>query len=980
MTSDVFDFFEVGALPAPVVSEAQAAAWASEAFDLVGVTATDLGSQQDANFLLTRQGQAVAVMKVANSAFDEAMIDEQDAAARWIADAGVGLRTSTRIGSAARLSAGEHTCVVRVLAHLDGGTLHGSGYLSEAMIADMGRVAGLVSRALATLPQTPAERILQWDPRHGRRVVEHLIEHVDDVDLRDRIHAETERAAAIIDRLAPQLPMQPIHGDLTDDNLVRSTEPGGLLDGVIDFGDLMVSWRVAELATTISSVLHHAETSPLSVLPAIAAFHAQQPLTDAEVEAIWPLVVLRGAVLVTSGYQQISTDADNAYARDGLTREVRIFGQAASVPSPVMTAIIREALGLTSEPAASPALPRIVSGDLAVAELDLGATSPVLDEGTWMTTESAERAIDDAVAALFAEGADAVIARFGAIDATRGRALQADAPATWRTGLDIRTRVDVLLAAPWDGTVVHRAGGGIELAADHLTLRLEAAEGVLAVADGAVTAGSPLVTLAPGTTWRLTLIAADIADIPAYIVPAYAAGWRAVLRDPAPLLGLDTVQVDAEGEPAGLLERRLAVLAEVQEHYYSKPPRIERGWRHHLMSADGRAYVDMVNNVTVLGHSHPRVANAIARQWRVFNSNSRFHYESIVEFSEKLASLLPAPLDTVFLVNSGSEAVELSLRLARAHTGRDDLIAVQESYHGWTYLADAVSTSTADNPNALETRPDWLHTVDAPNAFRGKHRGSEAWRYAEEAVAKIRQLVADGRPPAAFICEPVYGAAGGVTFPEGYLQAVYGAVREAGGLAIADEVQVGLGRLGDWYWGFQQQGVIPDIVSMAKSLGDGHPLGAVVTTKEIAESYARGGYFFSSTGGSPVSCVVGSTVLDVIRDERLQENAADVGRYLKERVAALAAKHPILGEVHGVGLYLGVELIRDLETLEPATEETYEVCERMRGLGVIVQPTGNELNVLKIKPPLSFDRAAADFFVEILDRVLTAGLASGPKS
>jgi len=979
MSGAVFDFFSAGELPVPTVSIEQAAAWAHDEFDLPGVTAAELGSQQDANFLLSREGVPVGVLKVANAAFDEAMIAGQDAAAEWIAGAGSGLRAAVREGHARRLVAGDQTHVVRVLRHLDGGTLHGSGYLPEATIADMGRVAGAVSLALADLPHPPAERVLQWDARHARRVVEHLIDHVADHELRDRIIEATEREAATVERFASRLPVQVIHGDLTDDNLVRSIEPGRQIDGVIDFGDLMTSWRVAELATTISSVLHHAEATALSVLPAVEAFHAIQPLTADEIEVLWPLVILRGAVLVTSGHQQVATDERNEYALDGLTREVRIFEQATSVPSPVMTAILRQRLGVPAAARGIAALPRIVSVDLETATLDLSATSRVLDEGAWMTTESAELAVATAVDALLASGAGAVTAPFGTIDATRGRALAAEAPATWRTGLDLWLASPLTLAAPWGGALARRADG-IELSGDGMTLRVSAAEGAaLHTTAGVIDAGEPLVTLQPGATHRLTVIAADIDEVPLYVQPDYSSGWREVLCDPAPLLGLATAEprASAAGDPETLLARRLAVVADVQEHYYAQPPRIERGWRHYLMADDGRAYVDMVNNVTVLGHSHPRVADAIAAQWRTFNSNSRFHYESIVEFSERLTALLPEPLDTVFLVNSGSEAVELSLRLARAHTGRDDLIALRESYHGWTYLADAVSSSTADNPNALETRPAWMHIAEVPNAYRGKHRGAEAHRYAGEAVEFIRALVASGRPPAAFICEPVYGSAGGVTFPEGYLQAVYAEVRAAGGLAIADEVQVGLGRLGDWFWGFEQQGVIPDIVSIAKSLGDGHPLGAVVTTKEIAESYARGGYFFSSTGGSPVSMVVGTTVLDVIRDEKLQENAAVTGRYLHERVRALAEKHPIIGEVHGVGLYMGVELIRDHETLEPAPEETLEVCERLRALGIIVQPTGNDLNVLKIKPPLSFDRDAADFFVEQLDRVLEAGVGRG---
>lgn len=421
------------------------------------------------------------------------------------------------------------------------------------------------------------------------------------------------------------------------------------------------------------------------------------------------------------------------------------------------------------------------------------------------------------------------------------------------------------------------------------------------------------------------------------------------------------------------MARRDRAFAPVQEHYYRRPPRIERGWRHFLMSTSGRCYLDMVNNVTVLGHAHPRVAAASARQLRKLNTNSRFNYASVVEFSERLAGLLPDPLDTVFLVNSGSEASDLALRLATAAAGRPDVVAMREAYHGWTYGTDAVSTSTADNPNALTTRPDWVHTVESPNSFRGKYRGNDVGRYAVDAVAQIDQLIAEGRAPAAFICETVYGNAGGMALPDKYLKQVYATIRGAGGYAVADEVQVGYGRLGEWFWGFEQQGVVPDIVSMAKSVGNGYPLGAVVTSREIAEAFRSQGYFFSSTGGSPLSCAIGMTVLDVLNDEDLQGNASRVGTHLKSRLQELATRHPIIGTVHGFGLYLGVEMIRDPDTLEPATEETALICDRMLELGVIIQPTGDHQNILKTKPPLCIDADAADFYVDALDRVLTEG-------
>ena len=362
------------------------------------------------------------------------------------------------------------------------------------------------------------------------------------------------------------------------------------------------------------------------------------------------------------------------------------------------------------------------------------------------------------------------------------------------------------------------------------------------------------------------------------------------------------------------------------------------------------------------------------RQWQRLNTNSRFHYSAVVELSERLSSLLPDELDTVFLVNSGSEAVDLALRLAWAHTGRQDVVAVAEAYHGWTYASDAISTSIADNPHAVDSRPDWVHTVPAPNSYRGAapRPGRDPLRPRGGGIHRS-DLADRGRPPAAFVAEPFYGNAGGMALPDGYLTEVYAATRAAGGLCIADEIQVGYGRLGTHFWGFEQQHVVPDIVTVAKAMGNGHPLGAVITRRDIADSFRSQGYFFSSAGGSPVSAVVGLTVLDVLRDERLQENAKIVGTHLKSRLETLAQKHPLIGAVHGSGLYLGVEFVRDHDTLEPATEETAAICERLLELGVVLQPTSERMCVLKIKPPLCLTTTDADRFVDALDDVLTHG-------
>jgi 4-aminobutyrate aminotransferase-like enzyme/Ser/Thr protein kinase RdoA (MazF antagonist) len=949
------DFFAHGGLPVPRVTIQDAERMAASSFGLT-VRAQPLGSQQDSNFLLTEPAGGVAgVLKIANPAFSAAEIDAQDGAAERVAAAG--LRAGTVVHGPVTVPVadgpvGGSSALARVLRYLPGGTLAGAGrYLSPRVVAALGTLAGQVSLALGPFTHPGLDRVLQWDLRHALRVVDALAGHVRDEELRARVSASAAAAWRRVEPLAGELPWQAVHGDVTDDNVVCRLERGlRTPDGIIDFGDLTTSWAVGELAVAITSVLRHAGAEPCSVLPAVRAFGALRPLSAAEAAVLWPLVILRAAVLVVSGEQQAAIDGVNDYVTGALEHERNLFDRATSVPAEVMTGLILAELGLGGGPLRGPS--GVVADLGRTAVLDLSVQSDAVDEGAWL-----EPGLEDRLArALLAEGYDAVATRFGEARLTASRVLAEVSPATVATGIDLWTAAPVELPAE---LTVRRHGNRV-----HVSLPARGAPGV-----------------------------------PPLVRPEYAAGWLTLVADPGPLLGLPETGLPETGLPEtglpetglpetgrpaaarapeeDLLRRRAASFAAVQEHYYAHPPRIERGWRQHLAATDGRVYLDMVNNVAVLGHSHPRVEAAVARQLRRLNTNSRFNYASVVEFAERLAGLLPDPLEVVFLVNSGSEAVDLALRLALVATGRPDVVTVREAYHGWTYAADAVSTSTADNPNALSTRPPWVHVVDAPNSYRGRYRGTGAdtgaVRYSGDAVRAIGELAAAGHPAAAFLAEPYYGNAGGMPLPDGYLAAVYAEVRRHGGLAVADEIQVGYGRLGHWFWGFEQQGVVPDIVTVAKAMGNGYPLGAVITTREIAARYRDAGYFFSSTGGSPVSSVVGLTVLDVLRDEGLQANAARVGGHLKARLEALAVRHSLIGAVHGSGLYLGVEFVRDRATLEPATEETAAICDRMLELGVIIQPTSDRMCVLKIKPPLCLDVAGADFFADALDRVLTEG-------
>jgi 4-aminobutyrate aminotransferase-like enzyme/Ser/Thr protein kinase RdoA (MazF antagonist) len=406
---------------------------------------------------------------------------------------------------------------------------------------------------------------------------------------------------------------------------------------------------------------------------------------------------------------------------------------------------------------------------------------------------------------------------------------------------------------------------------------------------------------------------------------------------------------------------------------YDEPLEIVRGSGTYLFTPDGGAYLDCVNNVCHVGHCHPRVVAALGEQAALLNTNTRYLHPRIVEFAERLTATLPESLSVCTFVNSGSEANELALRIARAHTGRRDVIVIDGAYHGNTQTLVDLSPYKCEGPGG-EGRPDWVHKVAKPDPYRGAHRGGGeevGAAYAEEVAELCAHLSERGHPPGVFLVEPILGCGGQVELPTGYLRESFAHVRASGGICIADEVQVGMGRVGSHMWAFETQGVVPDIVTIGKPLGNGHPLGAVVTTPEIALSFDNGMEYFCTFGGNPVSMAVGLAVLDVIEEEGLRERAARVGRYLTEGFRRLAERHHAIGDVRGLGLFLGVELVTDRETRAPATKLAARIVERAKSDHVLLSREGPHGNILKIKPPLVFEEVEADLLLGVVDRAMS---------
>lgn len=432
----------------------------------------------------------------------------------------------------------------------------------------------------------------------------------------------------------------------------------------------------------------------------------------------------------------------------------------------------------------------------------------------------------------------------------------------------------------------------------------------------------------------------------------------------------DQVEADQDKTPsASLFEDRRRHFGRNLSLSYRQPLTIVRGSRQYLFDTQGRAYLDLVNNVCHVGHAHPRVVRAIAQQAAVLNTNTRYLHPTLVDYVRQLSDTFPSPLDVVFLCCTGSEANDLALRLARNVTGRHDLVVVDAAYHGHTAALIDASPYKFGSPGGRGQQPH-IHVAPAPDVYRGPHRGPGAGvAYADSVRQALEDASANGGA-AGFIVESMLGCGGQIDLPPGYLKAAFEHVRKDGGVCICDEVQVGFGRVGNHMWAFEDQDVVPDIVTLGKPIGNGHPISAVITTAQIADAFDNGMEYFNTFGGNPVSCAAGRAVLDVVRDEGLQDNARQVGAHFLDGLGQLAERHRLIGDVRGRGLFLGVELVRDRDTLEPAADEASRVIEAMKHQGILLSTDGPLHNVLKIKPPLVLTRTDVDRVVETLDGVL----------
>ncbi|WP_394827905.1 aminotransferase class III-fold pyridoxal phosphate-dependent enzyme [Pendulispora albinea] len=903
-----------------------AAALAHEAFG-IDATAVPLAGERDWNFRLDVRGKPRYVLKLHAADIADSEVGLYDAVLRHL--------SRTDVASFTPRLAGEATAVIegrlrhaRLLDWIDGQVWAEAGPPDRARFEALGATVARLDDALAAIDDPRLDRAYRWNMLQAGALAPALA-WVDPA-----VQPFVARAIGpLLAELLPALqalPQQAIHNDANEHNVLVA--PDGSIAGIIDFGDVVRAPRICGLAVALAYAQITEIDPVVATLPVVAGYHAERPLTPDELALLPELVEIRLAMSVANAAEQRRADPNNAYLATSQPGVRRLIEQLAREPRALRELRYRDICGYRP----------VANERKVVAWLESAACQP------------------------------APLVRNPPLEAVRS------GPA-----VDLAVPIGEPVHAPLDG-VIHGVSPGDDKAHRELALEHRTADGTpfwlvvgplrtetaLGIAPGQPVRRGALLGAAAKAGLRIHVFTARLGRLPA---PVETELWQSICPDPNLLLRLPLASLPSPAAPERtrqeLARRRRTNLSSALSTSYTEPLHIVAGQGAYLVDADGRRYIDLVNNVCHVGHGHPRVVAALALQAQALNTNTRYLHPNIVEYARRLSATFPDPLSVVLLTNSGSEANDLALRLARTATRREHVLVLDWAYHGNLTSLIEISPYKFNRRGGAGPGPR-VRVCEVPDPYRGRF-GSDGPRYAADIAAHCAALSEAGTPPAAFIHESIPGCAGQVELAPGYLRTAYAFARSAGALCIADEVQCGFGRVGSHMWAFEEHGVVPDIVTLGKPIGNGHPIGAVVTTPAIARRFVTGMEYFNTYGGNPVSCAVGLAVLDVLRDERLMAHAAAVGAELGRGLRALAERHRLIGDVRGRGLFLGVDLVEDRATKAPATAAAKRVIEAAKRDGVLLSLDGPHDNVLKIKPPLVLGHEEARHAVAVLDRALS---------
>ncbi len=997
----------------PPFTNADASAILQKHYGIAPSAIKALPSELDRNYhIQTADGEQV-VLKIAHSSVSDSVLDLQNKTLKHLRATMpifpqlIPARTGADTITVSAANGDSYR--TRLLRYIEGVPLSDFRPHSDALLEDIGRQLGQFSATMQSFRHTEKRLTYRWNICNLSKVAQYAADQPP-----KKMSLLSHFLRLYHEQVQPALPTlrhSHTYNDPNDSNILirAAADETPRIAGMIDFGDMVYSPTVADLAIALAYVMMGKDRPLEKVAYVIRAYHDAFPLAEDEIRLLYPLIAARLCLSVCISWHQQKQEPDNRHLSISESGAWDLLAKLREINSRYAHYSFRDACGMPACPQTAEIV-NWLNGQTFAPILDIPLTSDnskLLDLGmsSRLLAQVSDLADPSAYAKPIRDFLGAGKIGIGRYNETRPIYL-ADMFAndhherrTVHLGVDLFAPPETPIFTPLAGEIHSLA----ELTGEqdygptliikhqptsdicfytlygHLTPETL---GRFAVGQP-VAAGALIAHIGDfprNGNWTPHLhfqIISDMLDFgdtfPGVGSPNARQLWTSLSPNPNHILRLPfSLEPPPKPTQTELKSRRRAALNHALSLSYKRPLKIVRGYLHHLYDEDGLPYLDCVNNVPHVGHSHRRIVRAAREQMALLNTNTRYLHDTIIQYAEALTATLPDPLSVCFFVNSGSEANELALRLAQAYTGGTDLIAIDHAYHGHTSALIDISPYKFNGPGG-NGKPAHVQVAEMPDGFRGGCRSFDAVAgefYAQSVAKKIAAIQAGGAQLSAFFAEGIMGCGGQMPLPDDYLRRAYALAREAGGVCIADEVQTGFGRVGSHYWSFELSAVVPDIVTMGKPMGNGHPLGAVVTTPEIAAAFNTGMEYFNTFGGNPVSCAVGLEVLQVIADEYLQQNALETGSYWMDCLRTLSKDYPIIGQVRGAGLFLGVDLIRDASTLEPADWEATYIVERMKARGILLSTEGPHHNVLKLKPPMIFRREHVDLFVDVLKEVL----------
>ena len=1005
-----------------------------ERFDISG-TVEKLDGERDLNYLVITDSQRF-VFKIANRDESASLMECQAMVLEQLQDSGDGLvfpRCVLSIrGNAVETIKSDtgdfHLC--RIVTYIDGQLFSSVNPHSSSLLQSIGESVGILDSKLAGFEHSAIERPLLWNMVDAMDVIDRFCPLIDCPDKTDLIRMYQKRFSQSVLPVSTHLRFGAVHNDANDNNIiVDSAGPWQQkVVSIIDFGDMVYSWIAVEPAIAAAYALLGKDRPLDAMVEVVRGYHRTCPLTEIEISVLFYLVCMRLSMSVCICAHQKSLQPDNEYLSVSETSAWDALEKLSRIHPDYVHYLLRDACGMDPVPCSPDVVDWIQINQanfVSIVDCDLGfdpllimdnsVGSPYLQAPSEgfdpnLATREIFRAIEDS-------GCSAGIGKYDEYRLIYSSDDFVDASGNQRTmhlGIDVFMGAGSAIYAPMEGEIFGIAdnnspldyGGTIILKhsvihngcpLEFYTLygHLKPSSVFRHQIGNRVKPGQKIAEMGDATengNWAPHVHFEIITDMLGQTETFVGVGshahrntWLSLCPDPMVLLGLQhnpgmqmisQIQTDPKQIKERILEGRRKYLNPSLSLSYRNPVHMVRADQQYMYDYTGRRFLDSVNNVPHVGHCHPQVARAMAKQARVLNTNTRYLYSQIERYSERLLQTFPDPLSVCYLVNSGSEANDLAMRLANNFTGKEGRVILDHAYHG--NIGSLIDISPyKHNSRGGKGAPSHVHTAMIPDLYRGPFGYDD-----HDSVGGYLNTVTDALVKAErqggaalFIAESILGCGGQIVLPEKYLEGAYRRVRRAGGVCIADEVQVGFGRVGSHFWAFQTQGVVPDIVTLGKPIGNGHPMAAVITTREIADAFNNGMEYFNTFGGNPVSCAIGNAVLDVIECEGLQQNALETGDYFINELRQLASDYRLIGEVRGLGLFIGIELVNDHDSLDPAGDQADYISERMQQSGILTSTDGPLHNVLKIKPPMCFNKDNVDQYVSTLAMILKEDFA-----